>query len=336
MKFGIVPALLLGLFLTAHAKITALTEEIKHEERGVLILKEILSQPWAKDWKGATLKEIRLVRQKPDLDEPTGLPPVWSAKITGPEARTGHLMWDCSGEGKLVEFALDAELKIEGPNAAAITGIPGLQEFPMKDTEESVGSFGMCPDGGGQCGGVLERQRISSNGGERKGRRIADLAKRLRSRLAMTLYPDTDGFSDNGMALAGAYPADLVKALREDTREFGVPFECDIARFSMEKLKEEITAKSPALLSCVVRVAHKPELSWGHEVAAVGWAKIDGVELAGVLDNFYPTKASGDDSLDSAGGLSVHHYASADYEGEGLSRLKFSGALGGSGGIRAE
>ena len=65
---------------------------------------------------------------------------------------------------------------------------------------------------------------------------------------------------------------------------------CDIARFSMARLKEEVAAKRPVLLSCVVRVAHKPELSWGHEVAAVGWAKIDGVELAGVLDNFYPTK----------------------------------------------
>ena len=289
MKFGIVPALLLGLFLTAHAKITALTEEIKHEERGALILKEILSQPWAKDWKGATLKEIRLVRQKPDLDEPTGLPPVWSAKITGPEARTGHLMWDCSGEGKLVEFALDSELKVEGEKAAALTGIPGLQEFPMKDADGSLVASGCVPTAAASVVAYWSAKGFPQwRGGE--GTTNSELAKRLRSRLTMTLYPDTDGFSDNGMALAGAFPSELVKALREDAKAHGVLFECDIARFSMAQLKEEITAKSPALLSCVVRVAHKPELSWGHEVAAVGWAKIDGVELAGVLDNFYPTK----------------------------------------------
>ena len=289
MKFGIVPALLLGLFLTAHAKITALTEEIKHEERGVLILKEILSQPWAKDWKGATLKEIRLVRQKPDLDEPTGLPPVWSAKIKGPDERTGHLMWDCSGEGKLVEFALDSELKVEGEKAAALTGIPGLQEFPMKDADGSLVASGCVPTAAASVVAYWSAKGFPQwRGGE--GTTNSELAKRLRSRLTMTLYPDTDGFSDNGMALAGAFPSELVKALREDAKAHGVLFECDIARFSMAQLKEEITAKSPALLSCVVRVAHKPELSWGHEVAAVGWAKIDGVELAGVLDNFHPTK----------------------------------------------
>lgn len=289
MKFGIVPALLLGSFLTAHAKITALTEEIKHEERGALILKEILSQPWAKDWKGATLEEIRLVRQKPDLDEPTGLPPVWSAIITGPEARTGHLMWDCSGEGKLVEFALDAELKVEGEKAAALSGIPGLQEFPMKDVEGRLVASGCVPTAAATVVAYWSANGFPQWRGA-EGTTNSDLARRLRSRLTMTLYPDTDGFSENGMALAGAYPADLVKALREDTKEHKVPMVCDIARFSMARLKEEVAAKRPVLLSCVVRVAHKPELSWGHEVAAVGWAKIDGVELAGVLDNFYPTK----------------------------------------------
>ena len=145
MKSGWIPALFLSSVLSAHAKITPLTEEIGHEERGEVILKEILSQPWAVDWKEATLKEVRLVKQKPDLDEPTGLPPVWSAKISGPEGRAGHLMWDCSGEGKLVEFALDSELKIGGDKAAAITGIPGLQEFPMKDADGRLVASGCVP-----------------------------------------------------------------------------------------------------------------------------------------------------------------------------------------------
>ena len=41
-----------------------------------------------------------------------------------------------------------------------------------------------------------------------------------------------------------------------------------------------------------MRVPHKPHLSWGHEVAAVGWAKVGQQEFVGVLDNFFPTSAA--------------------------------------------
>ena len=39
----------------------------------------------------------------------------------------------------------------------------------------------------------------------------------------------------------------------------------------------------------MVRVAHKPHLSWPHEVAGVGYCEIDNVKLVGVMDNFFPT-----------------------------------------------
>jgi len=290
VKFEIIQTLFFGAFLVAHAGETPVKREIGHQERGEMILKEILSEPWTKDWKGATLKEIRLVKQKPDLDAPTGLSPIWSAIISGPDQRTGHLMWDCWGEvGQLVEFSLDADLKFQSDKAVAITGVPGLQAFPMQDAEGRLVSSGCVPTAAASVVAYWSSKGFPQWRGD-DGKTNPELAKRLRSRLKMTLFPDTDGFAENGMALSGAFPSELVKALRDDAGAHDVPIECDIAKFSMAQLKEELAAKRPVLLSCVVRVPHKPELSWGHEVAAVGWAEIDGVELAGVLDNFHPTK----------------------------------------------
>lgn len=256
--------------------------------RGEVILKEIVSHPWAKDWKGATLNDIRLVKEKPDLAEPMGLPPVWFAKIKGADQKTGHLMWDSTGEGKLVEFSLDGKLQINGKESKAISGVPGLQEFPIKDEDGRLVASGCVPTAAASVVSYWIANGHPLWGGE-DGRTPRDLALRLRGAMKMTLYPDTDGYSDNGMALAGAYPTDLASVLRADALKHKVKMEIGISRFSMDLLRSEVEASRPTLLSCIVRVAHKPELSWGHEVAAVGYTKIDGVELAGVLDNFYPT-----------------------------------------------
>jgi hypothetical protein len=117
-----------------------------------------------------------------------------------------------------------------------------------------------------------------------------DIALRLRSRLNMALYPDNDGYSEISMALAGAFPSELVKALDEDAEVHKAPFHSRITQFSLELFQKEIAASRPVLLSCQVRVAHKPHLSWGHEVIAIASVKLDKVDLIGVLDNFYPTE----------------------------------------------
>ena len=289
MKFGITLSLFLASWFAANAEITVLEGEPAHKERGEVLMKEILAQEWTAEWKGSTLEDVELVRQSDKLTEPTGLAPVWSGKIQGPDGKVGHLIWDTLGEGKLVEFSLDSELKIRGENVDLITGVPGLQEFPMKDSEGRLVASGCVPTAGASVVAYWADRKFPQWRGE-TGKTNTDLAKRLRGRLKMTLYPDVEGFSENGMALSGAFPNDLVTALREDAEEHGVPIECGIEKFSVAALKEEIAAKRPVLLSCVVRVAHKPELSWGHEVAAVGWTKLDGFEMVGVLDNFYPTK----------------------------------------------
>lgn len=243
----------------------------------------------AAGWKGATLEKVRLVAQKPDLAEPTGLPPVWHAWVKGPEGRSGYLMWDQDGEGKLIELALDEGLKFQGEKAKAISGVPSLQEFPIKGEEGKLAASGCVPTAGASVVAFWVENGYPQWRGK-PGNTAKDFALRLRSRMKMVLFPDTDGFSENRMAMAGAYPSELEKALRDDAKEHGVSAIVSLGRFSIGALKLEVAQGRPSLVSCTVRVAHKPDLSWPHEVVAVGHARIDGVELVGVVDNFYPTK----------------------------------------------
>ena len=255
------------------------------QERGDAILKGIVSQNWAKDWKGAKLNAVKLVLQKKDLAYPTGLPPVWVAEIEGPGGRKGIMMWDQGGEGRIVEFTLDAKLEIE----TVISEIPNLQQFPIEEEGGKVVASGCVPTAAASVVSFWVDKKFPLWRGE-DGKTPADIASRLRARLKMATFSDTDGFTSNGMMLAGAFPHDLARVIQADAMEKNIGIDCRIARFSIELLKEEINAGRPVLLSCTVRVPHKPHLSWGHEMVGVGWTKIDEVNLVGVMDNFYPTK----------------------------------------------
>ena len=255
------------------------------QERGHAILKEIVSQNWARDWKGAKLDAVQLVSQKKDLAHPTGLPPVWVGEIKGPRGGKGTMMWDQGGEGRIVEFTLDAKLEIKN----VISGIPNLQQFPIEEAGGKVIASGCVPTAAASVVSFWVDKKFPQWRGE-DGKTLVDITRRLRARLKMAAFPDTDGFTSNGMTLAGAFPHDLARAIQADAKEKNVGVDCRITRFSIELLKEEIKAGRPVLLSCTVRVPHKPHLSWGHEMAGVGWTKIDGVNLVGVMDNFHPTK----------------------------------------------
>lgn len=263
--------------------------EVSFSERGPLILKEIVSQPWATLWKSATLRKVHLVSEKPDLQQPLNLPPVWSAIISGPNGRSGHLIWDSGGKGRLVEFSLDAKLEIKGDSAQAITGVPSFQQFAIKREEDVLMASGCVPTAAAGVVTYWANQRYPQWHGD-DGATPKNLVLRLRNKLNMTLFPDVDGFTQNQMALAGAYPSELLKVLKTETVTYKVPMEMGLGRFGFPLFKREIDSLRPTLVSCLVRVAHKPELSWPHEVIGVGYCEIDGVKLIGVLDNFFPTK----------------------------------------------
>jgi len=119
---------------------------------------------------------------------------------------------------------------------------------------------------------------------------LPGLTKRIRARLNIDPIPDKDGYTDDGMTLAGAMPEDLARAIQVDAGEHHVPVISAVGRFRFESLQSEIGAGRPVILGCVVRLPQKPQLSWGHEVAGVGWAKIGEVRFVGIVDNFYPVE----------------------------------------------
>jgi hypothetical protein len=108
--------------------------------------------------------------------------------------------------------------------------------------------------------------------------------------MQMQEIADTSGYTDDGSALSGAFPDELANALRKDAEEHGTGVRVELAKFDSKKLRQEIQSARPVLVSCVVRLPHKPHLSWGHEVVAVGWQSIENLGYVGVRDNFLPTQ----------------------------------------------
>lgn len=284
MKMFAILLLFLGGALTSNANPLL-------KERGDSILTGLLERKWAAELAGASLGETKLIKEKPDLAIPYGLPPVWFAHIKLQDEKIGHLMWDSTGEGRLVEFSLDADLTFDEKSATAIPGVPPLQQFPLKTAEEKLIASGCVPTAAASLVSHWSAKQLPD--WTDKNDDLEAITKRLRARLNMRAFPDTDGFTENGMALAGASPKQLALAIQADASARKVAIDCKFAPFSMAAFQEEIAASRPALLSCRVRVPHKPHLSWGHEVAAVGWALVDDIELVGVLDNYFPTKHPG-------------------------------------------
>ena len=273
-------------FLIVTSQLAGATPKLR--DRGLSILRGIVSQPWAKSWKSATLKNIRLISEKPDLHQPLNLPPVWFALISGPNGASGHLMWDSIGEGRLVEFSLDDKFEMKGGAGQAISGVPSFQQFPIVGKDLKPIASGCVPTAAASVVSYWASQKYPSWAGHDKNS-PKDLVLRLRSKLKMTPFPDIDGFTTNQMALAGAYPSELLEVLKAETVTYNLPIQIGFGRFTFPLYKREIDNSRPALLSCLVRVAHKPQLSWPHEVAGVGYYEIDGVKLVGVMDNFFPT-----------------------------------------------
>jgi len=258
--------------------------------RGAAHLAEITAQPWLADWKGASLSELRLVEQKKGLAWPTGLPPAWWAKVTNQKGNKGYLAWDSDGEGQVIEFAFDGTLDVNGPDARALTGVPALQQFAIPQGDGKPIASGCVPTSAASVLAYWIDHGYPQWRGDAGVEPLPGLTKRIRARLDMDPIPDKDGYTDDGMTLAGAMPEDLARALQVDADEHHVPILSSVSRFRFETLQSEIGAGRPVLLGCVVRLPQKPQLSWGHEVAGVGWAKIGEVRFVGIVDNFYPVE----------------------------------------------
>ncbi len=209
----------------------------------------------------------------------------------------GFLMWEDVPGFPLVDFGWDAPetecLPCAG-KGALVPQVPNQQQFPVPGlTSPSVAS-GCVPTAASNLVGywVLrgQPQWAGKNDAPGPAPDLRMITNRLRKRLRMQEIPDKDGFTDNGMPLSGAFPADLKEALQQDAMDHGVLLETSLQKFSPSTMREETAAGRPVLLSCLVRLPQKPWLSWGHEVTGTGWVEIEGRFFAGLRDNFLPSR----------------------------------------------
>jgi len=251
-------------------------------------------------WRNVTCSPPRRVEQTPGQIYRSGLPPVWVATVTTPGGVSGYLMWEDSPECPLVDFAWDAPERTCLPKpgwGALVRNVPNQQQFPVPGTTAPEVASGCVPTAGANLIGFWIAMGFEGwSGTNRPSDAHPDLQRvtqRLRERLRMQEIPDRDGFTENGMPLSGAFPADLRDGLEKDAAAHGIPLTTALERFSGEALKRETAGGRPVLLSCLVRLPQKPNLSWGHEVVGTGWVEIEGRLFVGARDNFLPSRSGG-------------------------------------------
>lgn len=232
---------------------------------------------------------------------PTGLGSAWYAEFSGASAGyviRGELGWELGFSG------VQGDPVISGPDSGWVPGVPNLQQFPVSGRMARRVASGCVPTAAGNLlgfwrGRLKSGRRVSVDLANGSGEvapdagedTLRELTLAVRSRLEMHEFRDEAGYTEDGMPLAGAYPGELVHALGAVAREQGMELKAELLPFDFGVYRSEIGQGRPVLLSCVVRLPHKPHLSWGHEVLGVGWGRWQGAEWVLVRDNFFPPGA---------------------------------------------
>lgn len=245
------------------------------------------------EYSGATLEiaEPEQISQVPGQPWPTGLGPIWHVPVRIEALGRGHFMFETGPENELHEFALDLPSPPAPREGAQIHRVPNQQQFQITGKQHPQTASGCVPTAAACLVGYWAATATPEWGGPAANEPtyiLKETTLRLRSKMQMQEIADTSGYTDDGNALSGAFPDDLANALRKDAEEHGAKVRVELTKFDSKKLREEIQSARPALVSCVVRLPHKPYLSWGHEVIAVGWQTIQNIGYVGVRDNFFP------------------------------------------------
>ena len=241
--------------------------------------------PWALG--DVEVAAVRRIQPLPTRWVRTGRP-FWWAELRCDDGAAGHLAW--TDEGRLIDFSVEGLRDAATPHAFALAGVPPIQQFPMKSADGALVASGCVPTAGASLIAFwAARPTTAAWGGEGE----QDLVRRLRSRMRMGVIPDLEGYTDGKMSLAGAFPDELAEALQADADERGVDVDVALSGYDRQLLGAEISAGRPVLVSCVVLLPRKPELSWGHQVVGVGRAEVGGAHYVGVIDNFFTPRIPG-------------------------------------------
>ncbi len=212
----------------------------------------------------------------------------WWAALRCAEGAAGHLAW--TDEGRLIDFSLEGLSAVISPQSFALAGVPPIQQFPLKAQDGSPVASGCVPTAGASLIAFWSARPGTAAWG---GAGEQDLVHRLRGRMRMGILPDLEGYADGKMSLAGASPDELAEALQADADERGVEVDVALSGYDRRLLGAELSAGRPVLVSCVVLLPRKPELSWGHQVVGVGRAEVGGIHYVGVIDNFFTPRIPG-------------------------------------------
>ncbi len=286
------------LLLSVYSLQVAPAQEPAPAQRAAALVAALADSFEPPAWRGIACSPPRRVEQSPGQIYNSGLAPVWVVEVSSTEGACGYLMWEDSAAAPLVDFALDtpeSQCLPKPGKGALLRNVPNQQQFPVQGSSAPEIASGCVPTAGANLVGFWASKGLQSWAGANAPSGSAPdlrlITSRLRGRLRMLEIPDRDGFTENGMPLSGAYPADLREGLQKDAAAHGIPLETALERFSGDALKRETAAGRPVLLSCLVRLPQKPRLSWGHEVTGTGWVEVEGRFFAGVRDNFLPSKS---------------------------------------------
>jgi hypothetical protein len=237
--------------------------------------------------KSVEIGEVRRIRPEPTRWQRQGRP-FWWAELRCSDGSAGYLAW--TDDGRLIDFSVEGLRDATTPQAFALAGVPSIQQFPMKSPDGTLVASGCVPTAGASLIAFwAARPNTAAWGGEGE----QALVRRLRSRMRMGVIPDAEGYTDGKMSLAGAFPDELAEALQADADERGVDVDVALSGYDRRLLGAELSAGRPVLVSCVVLLPRKPELSWGHQVVGVGRAEIGGAHYVGVIDNFFTPRIPG-------------------------------------------
>jgi hypothetical protein len=230
---------------------------------------------------------VRRVQPQPSRWQRQGRP-FWWAELSCDDGSAGHLAW--TDDGRLIDFSLEGLCEVISPQAFALAGVPPIQQFALKAPDGSAVASGCVPTAGASLIAFWSARPGTAAWG---GAGEQDLVRRLRGRMRMGIISDLQGYADGKMSLAGAFPDDLAAALQADADERGVDVDVALSGYDRRLLDAELSAGRPVLVSCVVLLPRKPELSWGHQVVGVGRAEVGGAHYVGVIDNFFTPRIAG-------------------------------------------
>jgi hypothetical protein len=231
--------------------------------------------------------EVRRIRPEPTRWQRQGRP-FWWAELRCSEGSAGYLAW--TDDGRLIDFSVEGLRDATTPQALALAGVPPIQQFPLKAPDGSAVASGCVPTAGASLIAFWSARPDTMAWG---GVGEQDLVRRLRGRMRMGVIPDLEGYTDGKMSLAGAFPDELAEALQVDADARGVDVDVALSGYERRLLGAELSAGRPVLVSCMVLLPRKPELSWGHQVVGVGRAEIGGAHYVGVIDNFFTPRIPG-------------------------------------------